>query len=201
MAKTIKASFGSKCPISMQTIYPGERICRYTQSLHKACIAKTATVTSKPYDVCEKIVNEARGKLIGRWCKESAVNSVVLTTRSGRIIRKPTDELKRTFVKGSRFVGCDTYDRAFNGHFIDSDHGDTDDEDEEPTAEDQAFINDEPQSPTVTADNKQSEEPQADEAEEQEDEEEEEEEEWETDEDEEDSEDDYEYDTDSEDDA
>lgn len=176
MAKIIKASFSSKCPITGQSIYPGDRICLYTQAQHDACIAKAAEDSVMPYDICEKIVNEARGKHIGRWCKEEAVNAFVHTTRSGRVVRKPTDQLQRTFVKGSGFVGCDTYDWQFNGHYQESEHGDTDEEDEE-TTDDEAFINDAPEVPAATADDDESEE----EWDSEDDDEDDDDEEWETD--------------------
>jgi hypothetical protein len=175
MAKIIKASFSSKCPITGQPIYPGDRICLYTQAQHDACIAKATEDSVMPYDICEKILNEARGKHIGRWCKEDAVNAFVHATRSSRVVRKPTDQLQRTFVKGSGFVGCDTYDRQFDGDYQESEHVEEDEE----TTDDEAFINDAPEVPAPTADD--------------------EEEEWDS-EDEEEDDDDEEWETDSDDD-
>lgn len=181
MAKIIRASFGSKCPITGQAIHPGDRICLYTQAQHDACIEKSAADSPLPYEICEKIMDEARKQFIGRWCKEAAIDVFVLTTRSGRASRKPTDQLDRTFVKGSGFTGCDTYDRNYFGQ--DQIESDTQDK---ATEEDDAFIDDTYEEAAISDSDE----------EEEEDEDEEDEEEWASDEEDDDEDSEWEADED-----
>ena len=144
MARVIRASFPSRCPMSGDRILPGDRICRYTSELHTRCINLLVESTSLPYDVCEVIMDKHRKALIGRWCKEDSINVMNAKTTSGRTIKQVVDETKRTFVKGSGFVGCDTYDRHFDAESYNEERDAAYEARVEAseTADDTAFIND-----------------------------------------------------------
>ena len=65
-------------------------------------------------------------------------------TTCGRTIKQVVDETKRTFVKGSGFVGCDTYDRHFDAESYNEERDAAYEARVEAseTADDTAFIND-----------------------------------------------------------
>jgi hypothetical protein len=130
--------------MSGDRILPGDRICRYTPEQHSGSINILADTSSLPYDVCELIMDKYRKPFIGRWCKEDSINVMNAKTTSGRTIKQVVDETKRTFVKGSGFVGCDTYDRHFDAESYneESDAAYEARVEAPETAEDAAFIND-----------------------------------------------------------
>jgi hypothetical protein len=160
MARIIRASFPSKCPMSGERIAPGDRICRYTPEQHIACINILVDTTPLPFDVCEVILDRDRKHHIGKWCKADTINCFTQTTKTGRVVKHYIDLLERKFVKGSGFVGCDTYDRKFNGdYYKEQEDVAKEIEEEEPaTAEDDAFINDDEEEVVDTSDDESEEE-------------------------------------------
>jgi hypothetical protein len=76
-----------------------------------------------PYEVEKMVVNHVKDEISTIHHSKCAQTSGAFKTKSGRVSRKPVNIINETFIGGSGFSGCDTYDRGYNrGNFYDDEY-------------------------------------------------------------------------------
>lgn len=76
-----------------------------------------------PYEVEKMVVNHVKDEISTIHHSKCAQTSGAFKTKSGRVSRKPINISDETFIGGSGFSGCDTYDRGYNrGNFYDDEY-------------------------------------------------------------------------------
>ena len=157
----INATYPGYCPFSDKKIRPGDKICKYTQEQYEAYLEVLSKQLYRDMAVIIAEQSKFAKRMMGKWGHEQEVNFLFKLTKSGRKTQPKVD--KRSYVPGSGFTGCDTYDRGYNrGDFNDYEYVPPE------TAEDRAFIADEDEDEDEDAEHEVSEEESEEESEEKE---------------------------------
>lgn len=146
--RTIEARYRTVCPFSKRIIMPGDRVAKFDATEMANRIRLLCDTAALVPDVAELIADKAYGHLFGKWGHADAVETFVVKTASGRVVRAPLRQAERKHLPGSingalakaGVSQCDHYDFDYD---INDCRAHTDDGPEpEETQEDRDFIDD-----------------------------------------------------------
>lgn len=76
-----------------------------------------------PYEVEKMVVSHVKDEISTIHHSKCAQTNGAFKTKSGRVSQKPININDETYIGGSGFSGCDTYDRGYDrGKFYDDEH-------------------------------------------------------------------------------
>ena len=118
ITKDSTARQNTSCATCKEHIGVGERITKLNSQ--DAVAIATGML---PVEVERLVASHVKDEIATIHHSSCAQTNGAFKTRSGRVSRKPVQIGDETFIAGSGFSGCDTYDRGYNrGNFYDNEY-------------------------------------------------------------------------------